>query len=218
MTHSTDPQTGLSSLILSSQEEKLQSADWAEIWSNMRCPGLSPTEQSFLFKMVYGLLPTKSKLLRFGIEENDQCFFCNEKDDRDHFLSCTQASSMGEATRSILTEISPDKKEVSWQQICSLELHLPPVQRLPALILISELGLEIQSSRTKKKKLAPGILTSKLRFRAQVVGGSRKYQDAKFELISWIENQLNIPDPATERVAAPVVGSGVPVATRQDSE
>ena len=53
VTHSTDPQTGLSSLILSSQEEKLQSADWEEIWSNMRCPGLSPTEQSFL-------LPTKT--------------------------------------------------------------------------------------------------------------------------------------------------------------
>ena len=31
VTHSTDPQTGLSSLILSSQEEKLQSADWEEI-------------------------------------------------------------------------------------------------------------------------------------------------------------------------------------------
>ena len=51
-----------------------------------------------------------------------------------------------------------------------------------------------------------------------MVGGSRKYQDAKFELISWIENQLNIPDPATERVAAPVVGSGVAVVTSQDSE
>ena len=123
-----------------------------------------------------------------------------------------------EATRIILSEISPCKEEVSWQQICSLELHLPPVQRLPALILISELGLEIQNTRTKKKKLAPGILTSKLRFRAEVVGGSRKYQDAKFELISWIENQLNIPDPATERVAALDDGSGVAVATSQDSE
>ena len=115
----------------------MQSADWADIWANMRCPGLSPTEQSFLFKMVNGLLPSKSKLLRFGIEENDQCFFCNEKDDKDHFLSCTQASSMGEATRNIL---------------------------------------------------------------------------------SWIENQRNIQDPATERVAALDDGSGVAVATSQDSE
>ena len=64
VTHSSNPQTGISSLILSSQEEKLQSADWEVIWSNMRCPGLSPTEQSFLFKMVYGLLPTKTKMMR----------------------------------------------------------------------------------------------------------------------------------------------------------
>ena len=48
--------------------------------------GLSPTEQSFLFKMVYGLLPNKTKLMRFGLDESDQCFFCNEKDDKDHPL------------------------------------------------------------------------------------------------------------------------------------
>ena len=81
-----------------------------------------------------------------------------------------------------------------------------------------KLGLEIQNTKAKKKKLAPGILTSKLRFRAEVVGGSRKYQDAKFELISWIENQLNTQVPATERVAALDDGSGVAVATSQDSE
>ena len=142
-------------------------------------------------------------------------FFCNEKDDKDHFMSCSQASGMGEATRTILRELSPYKKEVSWQQIGSLELHLPPVQRLPALILISELGLE--SSRAKKKKLVPGILTSNLRFRAEVIGNSRKHQDAKFELINWIENQLSIPDPTTERITAPVVVNSVAVVTSHGS-
>ena len=165
-------------MILSSQEEKLQSADWEEIWSNMRCSGLSPTEQSFLFKMVYGLLPNKTKLMRFGLDESDQCFFCNEKDDKDHFLSCSQASGMGEATRNILSELSPDKKAVSWEQIGSLELYLPPVQRLPALILISELCMEIYRSRGKKKQLETGILTSNLKFRAEVIGNLRKFQDA----------------------------------------
>ena len=38
------------------------------------------------------------------------------------------------------------------------------------------------------------------------------------ELISWIENQLNTQVPATERVAALDDGSGVAVATSQDSE
>ena len=154
---------------------------------------------------MYGLLPTKTKLMRFGLDESDLCFFCNEKDDKDHFLSCSQASGMGEATRITLSELSLDKKEVSWQQIGSLELHLPPVQRLPALILISELGLEIHRSRGKKKKLGTGILTSNLRFRAEVIGNSRKHQDAKHELTNWIENQLSIPDSNTERITAPVV-------------
>ena len=110
-----------------------------------------------------------------------------------------------------------DKKEVSWQQIGSLELHLPPVQRLPALILISELGLEIHSSRAKKKKLGTGILTSNLRFRAEVIGNSRKHQDAKFELINWIENQLSIPEPTIERITAPVVVNSVAVVTSHGS-
>ena len=161
--------------------------------------------------MVYGLLPTKTKLMRFGLEASDLCFFCNEKDDKDHFLSCSQASGMGEATRILLSELIPDKKEVSWQQMGSLELHLAPVQRLPALILVSELGLEIYSSRAKKKKLSTVTLTSKLRFRAEVVSNSRKHQDASFELTDWIENQLCIPD--TERISAPVVVNSVAAVT-----
>ena len=46
VTHSSDPHTGLSSLILTAQEEQLVSTDWEEVWSNMRCPGLSPKEQT----------------------------------------------------------------------------------------------------------------------------------------------------------------------------
>ena len=46
VTHSSDPHTGLSSLILTAQEEQLVSIDWEEVWSNMRCPGLSPKEQT----------------------------------------------------------------------------------------------------------------------------------------------------------------------------
>ena len=124
---------------------------------------------------------------------------CNEKDDKDHFLSCSQASGMGEATRNILSELSPDKKAVSWQQIGSLELNLPPVQHLPALILISELGMEIHRSRAKKKPLEISIFTSNLKSRAEVIGKSRKHQDGKHELTNWIDEQLIILDANTER-------------------
>ena len=141
---------------------------------------------SVIVKLTHNPTANIQSNKRFGLDESDQRFFCNEKDDKDHFLSCSQASGMGEATRNILSELSPDKKEVSWQQIGSLELHLPPVQRLPALILISELGLEIHSSRAKKKKLGTGILTSNLRFRAEVIGNSRKHQ---FELTYCLDRK-----------------------------
>ena len=120
---------------------------------------------------------------------------------------------MGETTRIILSELSPDKKEVSWQQIGSLELHLPPVKRLSALILISELGLEIHRSRGKKKQLETCILTSNLKFRAEVIGNSRKHHDAKHELTNWIENQLSIPDANTKRNLPPVVVNSVAIDT-----
>ena len=144
MTHSIDPQIGLSSLILSSQEEKMESADWEVIWSNMRCSGLSP---------------------------------------------------------------------ISWQQIGSLELNLPPVQRLPALILISELDMEIHRSRAKKKPLEISIFTSNLKFRSEVIGNSMKHQDGKHELTNWIDDQLIIPDANTERNLPPVVANSVAVDT-----
>ena len=99
------------------------------------------------------------------------------------------------------------------EQIGSLELNLPPVQRPPALILISELGMEIHRSRGKKKQLQTGILTSNLKFRAEVIGNSRKHQDGKHELTNWIDDQLIIPDANTERNLPPVVVNSVAVDT-----
>ena len=147
--------------------------------------------------------------MRFGLDESDQCFFCNEKDDKDHFLSCSQASGMGEATRDILRELNTDKKAVSWQQLGCLDLNQPPVQRLPALILISELGIEIYRSRAKKKPLEISIFTSNLKFRSEVIGKSRKHQDGKHELTNWIDDQLIILDANTERNLPPVVINSV---------
>ena len=76
---------------------------------------------------------------------------------------------MGEATRGILRELNPDKKPVSWHQLGCLDLNLPPVQRLPAFILISELGMEIDRSRAKKKPLEISSFTSNLKFRSEVI-------------------------------------------------
>ena len=111
---------------------------------------------------------------------------------------------MGEATRDILRELNLDKKAVSWQQLGCLDLNQPPVQRLPALILISELGIEIYRSRAKKKPLEISIFTSNLKFRSEVIDKSRKHQDGKHELTNWIDEQLITPDANTERNLPPV--------------
>ena len=128
-------------------------------------------------------------------------------------MACPQASGMGEATRDILRELNLDKKAVSWQQLGCLDLNQPPVQRLPALILISELGMEIHHSRAKKKQLETSILTSNLKFRSEVIGNSRKHQDGKHELTNWIDDQLIILDANTERNLPPVVVNSVAVDT-----
>ena len=140
-------------------------------------------------------------------DESDQCSFCKDRDDKDRFFACPQASGMGEATRSIIRELNPDRKPVLWHQLGSLDLNLPPVQRLPALILIPELGLEIHRSRAKKKPLEISRFTSNLKFRSEVIGHSKKFQDGKHELAGWIEDQLAVLDGHTERSLSPVVDS-----------
>ena len=112
---------------------------------------------------------------------------------------------MGEATpRGILRELNPDKKPVHWHQLGCLDLNLPPVQRLPALILIAELRLEIHRSRAKKKPLEISSFTSNLKFRSEVIGQSKKFQDGRNELAGWIEDRLAVLDGNTERSLLPV--------------
>ena len=81
------------------------------------------------------------------------------------------------------------------------------LQRLPVLILNAELGLEIHWSRAKKKPLEISRFTSNLKFRSEVIGHSKKFQDGKHELAGWIEDQLAVLDGHTERSLSPVVDS-----------
>ena len=181
--------------------------DYSDREFDLYCPGLSPTEQSFLFKMVNGLITNKAKLMRFGLDESNQCSFCKDRDDKDHFFACPQASGMGEVTRGIIRELNPDRKPVHWHQLGSLDLNLPPVQHLLALILIAELGLEMHRTRAKKKPLQISRFTSNLKFRSEVIGHSKKFQDGRNELAGWIEARLPVLDGHTERSLSPVVDS-----------
>ena len=67
ITHIRDSQTGLCSLILTKEEELKREADWEVAWQNVRCPGLTPEQSSFIFEMAHGLLPNNSRLYRFGL-------------------------------------------------------------------------------------------------------------------------------------------------------
>ena len=184
-THSRDPQTGLSLLIQTDQEKQMQEVDWECCWVNARCPGLTPTQQSFLFKMVHGLLPFNERLLKFGLSQNNHCNFCGQKDDSCHFLQCQQASGMGSQIRSFLQEATKEQKEISWLHLRVLFFNLHPTLRLPAMVLTAELGLLATHCRKRSKKLEPPCLISTIRSRGKALGRTRKFQQASQVLLDW---------------------------------
>ena len=90
-----------------------------------RCSVLTPEQQSYflfkiglankkiLFKMVYRLLPNKTRLHKFELRESDLCSFCEERDEKMHFWSCTQAAGLGIVAKAILQENNEQRKPVS---------------------------------------------------------------------------------------------------------
>ena len=192
-THSRDPQTGLSLLIQTDQEKQMQEVDWECCWVNARCPGLTPTQQSFLFKMVHGLLPFNERLLKFGLSQNNHCNFCGQKDDSCHFLQCQQASGMGSQIRSFLQEATMEQKDISWLHLRVLFFNLHPTLRLPAMVLTAELGLLATHCRKRSKKLEPACLISTIRSRGKALGRTRKFQQASQVLLDWAREAVQHP-------------------------
>ena len=64
--------------------------------------------------------------------------------------------------------------------------------------------MEIHRSRAKKKPLEISSFTSSLKFRSEVIGQSKKFQDGRNELAGWIEDRLAVLDGNTERSLLPV--------------
>ena len=140
-----------------------------------------------------------------------------EKGRKDNFLACTQAAGIGEATREILKKINLDRKPVPWQQLGLLNLNLPPVHRLPALVLLFQLGIQIHQSRAKGKSLEIGMLTSTLRIKADVLVSSKNFKNAKHVVVDWIENlwtggplHLRHPPQHGRRDARHDIGNALP--------
>ena len=142
--------------------------------------------------MVHGLLPYNERLLKFGLGQGDQCNFCLQKDDLCHFLQSPQASGMGVLTRSILQEATTDQKELPWLHIRVLNLNLHPTHRLPAMVLIAELGMLATLCRKRGKKLEPAMLTSSLKSSAKALGKTRNFQQASQVLLDWAGTNLHM--------------------------
>ena len=135
ITHSRDSQTGLCTLIPTKEEDENSETDWENIWQNMRCNGLTPSQSSYLFKMVHNLLPNNNKLLKFGLRDNDTCNFCTQGDNKQHLWLCTQAAGLGMIVREILEEHSVQNHKVPWDSLCRLEVDLPQQHTLQAMLV-----------------------------------------------------------------------------------
>ena len=124
--------------------------------------------------------------------------FCKEKDDKDHFLACPQAAGIGDVTREILLEFNLQRKAVSWQQLGLLDLNLPLLRRLPALVLISELVIQIHQSRSKGKSLELEMLTSTLRLNRSELRSLEARKTSRIQKTSW-STGLKTSWPASAR-------------------
>ena len=130
------------------EEDQNRDTDWENIWQNVRCKGLTPSQSSYLFKMVHNLLPNNNKLFKFGLRDNDTCTFCTQSDNKSHLWLCTQATGLGMIVRAILEEHSVQNKKVPWDSLCRLEVDLPQQHTLQAMVLVEE-GLHITATRAR---------------------------------------------------------------------
>ena len=153
----------------------------------MRCKGLTPSQSSYLFKVVHDLLPNNSKLLKFGLKDNDTCNFCTQSDSRSHLWLCTQAAGLGIIVKDILEEHAAHNHVVPWDGLCRLEVVLHQQYILQAMVLIAEIGSHISACRSKEKKSEPELITATLRKRAAALQASKNYVQAGRSLDQWIE-------------------------------
>ena len=128
ITHVSDATSGICTMIETPLEESTEKREWGDMWTNSRCPGLSPENKSWLFKFCQDLLPTNVKLHKFRLEDSPNCSTCGVPDTRLHFLDCPLSNGVGSVlldvvTASTTSKIQPNKEELSTLNF-SMESHL----------------------------------------------------------------------------------------------
>ena len=137
-------------MIESSQEERFPDVNWDRAWLVPSSAGLSPTLKSFLFMMSNDLLPNNEFLFKIGKVSSPVCSFCDSKDGRFHFLECIASGGPGLAGIEVLKEASSGA--ITAIDLLTLGLELNDHLRLPALLVLSKIGIEILHQRKNQKK------------------------------------------------------------------
>ena len=59
-------------------EERQPDVDWNRTWEIFNTKGLRRDNSTFLLKLLYNILPTKSRLFRMNVSDSSLCELCSE--------------------------------------------------------------------------------------------------------------------------------------------
>ena len=198
-THVRDPSLGTFSLLSTTTEEQCPAADWSYTWQNIRLRGLSPEQKSTLFKFCNNLIPNGVQLHKFKMSNTPTCQFCNEIDDKLHFMTCVQSNLIGAFISEALSPLFFQQETFSWEKVGRAELHATSHDdRLAGLILLSEAVHHISTLRRRGIGASPAKFAPILRHRAEVV--CQKFPGSGTLLSAWAEALLTQRPVSPQRV------------------
>ena len=131
--------------------------DWENSWRLIRLKGMSSKNSSFLFKLLHLLLPTQTRVRRFGAardgeDGSGQCLLCGEENEDLHhsYFACPHTAATGLYTLGLTQKITPG---LTAEAALRLELGdgLDEEQELAAVSMIAT-GLSFIWDRREKKK------------------------------------------------------------------
>ena len=143
--------TNAPEIIKTNQEERLDQADWSNVWNLRRRRGLTQSQKSWIFKWTEGLHLCNERLCRIGKLPEPKCDFCSKTDDRTHILRCAFNGKIAAAVNKVLETATGGM--VSEEDLGILDLKIPDSLQVPVLFLFVETISRMQKSRKTNKPL-----------------------------------------------------------------
>ena len=195
VTHQKDAESGLPEIIRTGQEEKLNHANWANIWLLRRKSGLTPAQKSWLFMWVEGLHVNNERLYRIGKTDAPTCDFCDQSDGRSHILFCKYNEKVCHGLQQVLE--TSTGAPVSEVDIGVCDLDIPNSLQLPTLFMLCEVTKQLQSSREYKKTIQLEKLCAEIKAKAGAFLLTKKLGFAHSIVCMWLDSYF-----ADERVVS----------------